>query len=110
MPSAVLHWNDSGPTGGHRQHLTQGELGQFHVIGITYLFGLMGQLEAINSAASEQLWAISKSSAVSSYGPPPCHRQCCIGMILGQQEAISSISFKESLANSMSLALLTSLD
>src|SRR6266567_313527 len=110
MPSAVLHWNDSGPTGGHRQHLIQGELGQFHIIGITYLFGEMGQLEAIGSASLEQLWAISKSSAVSSYGPPPWHRQYCIGMILGQQEAISSISFEESLANSMSLALLTSLD
>src|SRR6266576_3364903 len=101
---AVLLWSDSGPTKGHWQHLTWGELGQFHVIGITYLFGLMGQLEAINSTASEQLWAISKSLAVSSYGPPPCYRQCCIGMILGQQEAIGSISFKESLANSMSSA------
>src|SRR6266576_5278215 len=110
MPLAVLHWNDSGPTEGHQQHLIRGELGQFHIIGITYLFGEMGQLKAIGSTSLEQLWAISKSSAVSSYGPPPCHRQCCIGMILGQQKAISSISFKESLANSMSLALLTSLD
>src|SRR6266566_2536078 len=110
MPSAVLHWNDSGPTGGHWQRLIRGELGQFHVIGITYLFGLMGQLKAIGSTASEQLWAISKSLAISGYEPPPCHRQCCIGMILGQQEAIGSISFKESLANSMSLALFTSLD
>ena len=55
MPSAVLHWNDSGPTGGHQQHLIQGELGQFHVFGITYLFGLMGQLEAIGSTSLEQL-------------------------------------------------------
>src|SRR6266567_7652884 len=70
----------------------------------------MGQLEAIGSTASEQLWAISKSSAVSSYGPLPCHRQCCIGMILGQQEAISSISLGVSLANSMSLALSISLE
>src|SRR6266699_3815979 len=69
----------------------------------------MGQLEAIGSTALEKLWAISKSSAVSSYGPLPCHRQCCIGMILGQQEAISSISLGVSLANSMSLALPTSL-
>src|SRR6266567_4151517 len=100
MPSAVLHWNDSGPTGGHWQHLIWGELGQFHVIGITYPFGLIGQLKAIGSTASEQLWAISKSLAVSGYG----RWQCCIGMILGQQEAIGSISFGVSLANSMSLA------
>jgi hypothetical protein len=53
IPSAVLHWNDSGPSGGHRQHLIRGELGQFHVIGITYLFGKMGQLEAIVSASLE---------------------------------------------------------
>src|SRR6266567_2768930 len=110
MPSAVLHWNDSGPIGGHRQRLIQGELGQFHIIGITYLFGEMGQLKAIGSTSLEQLWAISKSSAVSSYGPPPCHRQCCIGMILGQQKAISSISLGVSLANSMLLALPTSLE
>ncbi len=109
MPSAVLHWNDSGPTGGHRQHLTWGELGQFHVIGIIYLFGEMGQLKVIGSIVSEQLWAISKSLAVSSYGPPPCHRQCCIGMILGQQKAIGSVSLGVSLANSMSSALPTSL-
>ncbi len=100
MPSAVLYWNDSGLTGGHRQHLIQGELGQFYVIGITYLFGEMGQLEAIGSTASEQLWAISKSLAVSGYRP----QRCCIGMILGQQEAIGSISFRVSLANSMSSA------
>src|SRR6266700_6415066 len=110
MPSAVLHWNDSGPTGDHRQHLIQGDLGQFHVFSITYLFGLMGQLKAIGSTASEQLWAISKSSAVSGYGPLPCHRQCCIGMILGQQEAIGSVSFGVSLANSISSALPTSLE
>src|SRR6266567_5018371 len=70
----------------------------------------MGQLEAINSAASEQLWAISKSLAVSGYGPPPCHWQCCIGIILSQQEAIGSISLGVSLANSMSSALPTSLE
>src|SRR6266576_2886498 len=69
----------------------------------------MGQLEAISSTALEQLWAISKSSAVSGYGPLPCHQQCCIGMILGQQEAIGSISLGVSLANSMSSALSTSL-
>jgi len=102
MPLAVLHWNDSGPIGGHQQHLIRGELGQFHVIGITYLFELMGQLKAINNAALEQLWAISKSSAVSGYGPLPCHWQCCIGMILSQQEAIGSISLGVNLANSMS--------
>jgi hypothetical protein len=51
MPSAVLHWNDSGPTGGHRQRLIRGGLGHFNVIGITYLFGLVGQLEAIGSAS-----------------------------------------------------------
>ena len=110
MPSAVNHWNDSGSTGGHWQHLIWGELGQFHIIGITYLFGEMGQLEAIGSMALEKLWANSKSSAVSSYGPLPCHQQCCIGMILGQQEAISSISFRVSLANSMSSALPTSFE
>src|SRR6266566_2292 len=70
----------------------------------------MGQLEAIGSTALEKLWAISKSSAVSGYGPLPCHRQCCIGMILGQQEAIGSVSLRVSLANSMSLALPTSLE
>src|SRR6266576_592395 len=70
----------------------------------------MGQLEAISSTALEQLWAISKSLAVSDYGPLPCHQQCCIGMILGQQEAIGSISFRMSLANSISLALPTSLE
>jgi hypothetical protein len=43
---------ESGPTGGHRQRLIRGELGQFHVIGITYLFREMGQLEAIGSTAS----------------------------------------------------------
>src|SRR6266576_1679146 len=43
-------------------------------------------------------------------GPPPCHWQCCIGMILGQQEAIDSISFRVSLANSISSALPTSLE
>jgi hypothetical protein len=53
MPSAVLHWNDSGPTGGHRQRLIRGELGHFNVIGITYVFGEMGQLEVIGSTASE---------------------------------------------------------
>src|SRR6266705_2677928 len=70
----------------------------------------MGQLEAIGSTTLEKLWAISKSSAVSGYGPLPCHQQCCIGMILGQQEAIGSISFGVSLANSMSSALPTSLE
>ncbi len=70
----------------------------------------MGQLEANGSTTSEQLWAISKSSAVSGYGPTPCHQQCCFSMILGHQEAIGSISFKESLANSMPSALPTSLD
>src|SRR6266550_2067586 len=70
----------------------------------------MGQLKAIGSTALEQLWAISKSLAVSSYGPPPCHQQCCIEMILGQQEAIGSVSFRVSLANSISLALPTSLE
>jgi len=55
MPLAVLHWNDSGPTGGHRQHLTRGELGQFYVISITYLFGEMGQLDVIGSTVLEQL-------------------------------------------------------
>src|SRR6266566_679687 len=70
----------------------------------------MGQLEAIGSTASEKLWANSKSSAVSGYGPLPCHWQCCVGMILGQQEAISSISLGVSLANSMSSALPTSLE
>src|SRR6266566_5256600 len=70
----------------------------------------MGQLEAIGSTASEQLWAISKSLAVFSYGPLPCHWQCCIGMILGQQKAISSVSFRVSLANSISSALPTSLE
>src|SRR6266567_615828 len=70
----------------------------------------MGQLKAIGSATLEKLWAISKSSAVSGYGPLPCHWQCCIGMILGQQEAISSISLGVSLANSMSLALSISLE
>src|SRR6266576_3416804 len=80
-------------------------LANSHAIGITYLFGEMGQLEAIGSTASEKLWANSKSSAVSDYGPLPCHWQCCIGMILSQQEAIGSISLGVSLANSMSLAL-----
>src|SRR6266700_1166204 len=70
----------------------------------------MGQLKAIGSTTLEKLWAISKSLAVSGYGPPPCHQQCCIGMILGQQEAIGSISFGVSLANSISLALPTSLE
>src|SRR6266567_465360 len=109
MPSAVLHWNDSGPTGGHRQHLIQGELGQFHIIGITYLFGEMGQLEAIGSASLEQLWAISKSSAVSHLRrawPIPCLRhylplwingptqsywQCFFGATVGHQQVIGSI-------------------
>jgi len=70
----------------------------------------MGQLEANGITTSGQLWAISKSLAVSGYGPTPCHRQCCFGMILGHQKAISSISFKESLANSMPSALLTSFE
>ena len=55
MPSAVLHWNDSGPTEGHWQRLTWGELGQFYVIGITYLFEEMGQLDVIGSTVLEQL-------------------------------------------------------
>jgi len=74
MPSVVLLWNDSGPPGGHQQHLIQGELGQFHAIDIVCLFIEMGQLEAIGCTTSEQLWAISKTLALSDYGPPPCHR------------------------------------
>src|SRR6266566_2501022 len=69
----------------------------------------MGQLEANGITTFGQLWAISKSLAVSGYGPTPCHRQCCFGMILGHQKAISSISFEESLANSMPSVLPTSL-
>jgi hypothetical protein len=70
----------------------------------------MGQLEAMSSTALEQLWAISKSLAVSGYGPTPCHRQCWFRVFLGHQEAIGSTYFERSLANSMRSASPTSLE
>src|SRR6266567_892661 len=106
MPSVVLLWNDSGPPGGHQQHLIQGELGQFHAIDIACLFIEMGQLEAIGCTTFEQLWAISKTSALSGYRPPPCHQhylpllrdgptqsywQHGFRETMGHQQAISSI-------------------
>jgi hypothetical protein len=64
----------------------------------------MGQLDAIDSTASKQLWAISKSSAVSDYGPSPCHRYRLFKVTAGHQEAIGSICFEGSLANFMTSA------
>jgi hypothetical protein len=92
--SVALIWTDFGQPGGHRQHPFSGELGQFYDIGITCVFAEMGQLDAIGSIASEQLWAISKSSAVSDYGPTPCHRYHLFKMTAGHQEAIGSICFE----------------
>jgi hypothetical protein len=68
----------------------------------------MGQLEATDSTALEQLWAISKSSAVFNYGPTPCHRYRLFKMTAGHQEAISSICLEGSLANFMTSASPTS--
>jgi hypothetical protein len=106
--SVALIWSDFGQPGGHRQHPFSGKFGQFYNIGITCVFAEMGQLDAIGSTTSEQLWAISKSSAVSDYGPTPCHWYRLFKMTAGHQEAIDGICFEGSLANFMTLASPTS--
>src|SRR6266566_2461503 len=62
-----------------------------------------GPNQSCCSTGLEQLFAISKSSTVSGFGPITCHRQRCFGMILSHQKVIGSISFK---ANSMLLVVL----
>ena len=57
----------------------EGSLANSMTSAVQYIFreGL-GQLEAIGSTSSEQLWAINRSLVVSGCWPIPCHRKAVL--------------------------------